>query len=389
MLTADSFLQSVHLHVPHTWGKINLSDVENKQIIDFIQLYETNDIAHIHTTVYNTASLLVLLNIFEDTMVKDFENNRKDVNSLYFRVLSQLFNSIDALPENIQDELQYMLLDHAVDGIRSKTAARIVKIPLIDTENTILIKCETKSKIQKEWAMIQKVKQKCGEYLIPYYDILDCQQNLCIFCKEKSNSIIVMKESGITLSRWILSNYNEGDIYFGNLTRIFLGVIDALYCLHQNGFYHGDVKPQNILITEKEDMFKVQLIDFEKSDILEIGKTTKSGTPEFKLHHESQVQTMDIEGVAIMIYVFLILRFPSMNEFRKYVKRTLPSIDNRSRHIFHEILSHDPRLEKLGYTIRGDVLISPNVLKMMQNYIFVLLGSSDKWFTKHDMVMAH
>ena len=65
--------------------------------------------------------------------------------------------------------------------------------------------------------MIQEIKEKCGEFLIPYYNVLDCSKNLCIFCKEKSDSIIVMKESGNTLLHWIDDNYNTDHIYFGKL----------------------------------------------------------------------------------------------------------------------------------------------------------------------------
>ena len=106
----------------------------------------------------------------------------------------------------------------------------------------------------------KKIKEKCGEYLIPYYNILDCQKNLCIFCKEKSNSIIVMKESGNTLLDWIRSNHSYYDnVYFEKLGRIFLDIIDGLFCLHHNNFYHVDVKPENILVSEIEDgLFKVQ-----------------------------------------------------------------------------------------------------------------------------------
>ena len=70
-----------------------------------------------------------------------------------------------------------------------------------------------------------------------------------------------------------------------------------------------------------------------------------------------------------MIYVFVILRLPNFYKFKKYVKR---------RDIFSQIISLDPKLEKLGYFMGGDLLFSNNVIKMMSNYVSVLLGTSDK-----------
>lgn len=384
MLPIESYLRSVKTFTPKKAHLAGISEAEINQFIEFIQIYEANDPEQIHKTVHSTASLMVLLNIFEDTMVRDYENNKASPDDLYFHILSQLFNSINDLPKIIQDELQYLLFDHVVGGIRKK-AAKIVKIPLISTNNTVLIKCETKDKAQAEWAMIQKIRETCGQFIIPYYDILDCKKNLCIFCTNNANSAIVMKESGNTLAHWITNNHNDGGIYFGKLVKIILAVIDALQCLHHNGFYHGDVKPQNILVTEKEDLFRVQLIDFEKSGTLEIGKTTKAGTPEFKIHHETPVNKIDIQAIAIIVYVFLILRLPNMHEFGKLVKTKLPGTDIKNRYIFEHILSVDSSLEKLGNSPETGFLISATVVKMMEHYFSVLLGHSSYWFSKHDL----
>ncbi len=389
MFHIDSYLSSINIFIPNN---VNLSDIPEEASIlikNFIKLYEISDQDQIENTIYNTASLMVLLNIFEDIMVKDYDNKKVNADTLYFNILSQLFNSINELPKDIQYELEDLLVDNSIGMVYSKRRqVRIVKIPLISTDNTILIKCESKKKIEKEWTMIQEIKEKCGEFLIPYYNVLDCSKNLCIFCKEKSDSIIVMKESGNTLLHWIDDNYNTDHIYFGKLLRIFLGIIEALYCLNSNGYYHGDVKPQNILVSEKDGFFKVQLIDFEKSGKLEENKTTKGGTAEYKLYTESEVNKIDIQGMAIMIYVFVILRLPNFYEFKKYVKRILPDIDLKRRDIFPQILSLDPKLEKLGYFMGGDLLFNNNVIKMMSNYVSVLLGTSDKWFTKSDMELG-
>ena len=383
MFPITSYIDSVKTFIPKKVDLSNIPEAANTLFVEFIKLQEISDKEKIEETIYNTANLMVLLNIFDDTMVKDYDNKKVNVDTLYFHVLSQLFNSFDQLPENIQYELEDLLGDNCLTGFSKRLVIRIVRIPLITTDNSILIKCETKEKIQKEWDMIQKIKEKCGEFIIPYYNVLDCQKNLCIFCKEKSNSIIVMKESGNTFLHWIRNNHSYNEVYFKKLGRIFLGIIEALYCLNSNGYYHGDVKPENILVSEKDGLFKVLLIDFEKSGIRDINKTTKAGTREYKLRRESNVTTIDIQGIAIMIYMYFIIRSPGPHEFKKKVEKSLPGFDIRDRDIFTQIFSLDPKLEKLGWTVVGDFSMEYDAL--LVNYMNVLLGHTNEWYTKSDM----
>ena len=383
MFPINSYVDSVRTFIPKKVDLSNIPEAANTLFVEFIKLQEISDKEKIIETIYNTANLMVLLNIFDDIMVKDYDNKKVNADTLYFHILSQLFNSFDELPENIQYELEDLLCDNCLTGFIKRLPIRIVRIPLITTDNSILIKCETEEKIKKEWDMIQKIKEKCGEFLIPYYDVLDCQKNLCIFCKEKSNSIIVMKESGNTFLHWIQNNHSYDEVYFKKLGRIFLGIIEALYCLNSNGYYHGDVKPENVLVSEKDGLFKVQLIDFEKSGIRDINKTTKSGTREYKVRRESNVTTIDIQGVAIMIYMYFIHRTPGPYEFKKKVKKSLPEFDVRERDIFTQIFSLDPKLEKLGWTVVGDFSMEYDAL--LVNYMNVLFGHTNEWYTKSDM----
>ena len=383
MFSIDSYIHSITTFIPKKVDLSNIPEAANTLFVEFIKLQEISDKGKIEETIYNTANLMVLLNIFEDTMVKDYDNEKVDVGTLYFNILSQLFNSMSELPENIQNELEYLLDDICLTVHSKRKATRIVRIPLISTDNTILIKCDTKEKIQKEWDIIQKIKEKCREFLIPYYNILDCQKNLCIFCIEKSNSIIIMKESGNTFINWIKNNHSYDEVYFEKLGKIFLDIIEALFCLHSNGYYHGDVKPENILVSEKDGLFKVQLIDFEKSGIMNINKSTKAGTKEYKLHSESKVNKIDIQGIAIMIYMFLVFRAPNAYTFTKIVKKILPEFDRNNRNIFPQIFSLDPKLQKLGWAVVG--CSSRNYDELLVNYINVLLGHTDTWFTKSDI----
>lgn len=379
MFSTKSYIDSVNTFTPKNINLSNIPEAANIIFVDFIKLPKISDKDKIEETIYLTGIIMVLLDIFEDTMVKDYDNKKVQVDSLYFNILAQLFNSIDKLPINIQNELEELIDDNCLAGY-NKMKASISRIPLI---NNILIKSDTKEKIQKEWDMIQKIKEKCGEFLIPYYDCIKLTEKSCIFCKKKSNSIIIMEESGNTLSHWIKNNHSYDNIYFEKLALIFLNIIEALFCLHQEGYYHGDVKPENILVSEKDGFFKVQLIDFEKSGIMDINKTTKAGTKEYKLHKESEVNKIDIQSVAIMIYMYLIFKSTGCYDFRRTIKRILPEFDLYNRNVFTQIFSLDPKLQKVGWTVVGGFSMTYDALLI--NYINVLLGLSDKWFTKSDM----
>lgn len=380
----ESYIDSVNTFTPRPLP--NLPEDAKRRIFEFIKLYESEDPDHIQRTVYDTGSLLVLLNVLDETMVKDYANKKVSIDALYFNILNQLLNSMNKLPIDIQDELHDLLGRHCLTRYTNRIPTRVIRIPLINSDKNILIKCETQAKITKEWTIIQQIKEKCGIFMIPYYELLDCEKNLCILCPNKSNSAIVMQEYGTTLEKWIQRQYRYDDpIYYGTLTKIFLKIIDALYCLHSNDFYHGDVKPNNIMVSGNFGEEEVKLIDFEKSGVLKNGvlddSTTKAGTDEYKLHKVSKVSMIDLEGVAIMLYVFVFLQCKDVCMFLEYVKKVYPSIP-KTRCIFPKIIALDPLLEDMR-SPGGSLGI--NAIRILEHYIHVLMGRKDKWFTSHDL----
>ena len=84
-----------------------------------------------------------------------------------------------------------------------------------------------------------------------------------------------------------------------------------------------------------------------------------------------------------MIYMYFIIRSPGPYEFKKKVEKSLPGFDVRDRDIFTQIFSLDPKLEKLGWTVVGDFSMEYDAL--LVNYMNVLLGHTNEWYTKSDM----
>ena len=84
-----------------------------------------------------------------------------------------------------------------------------------------------------------------------------------------------------------------------------------------------------------------------------------------------------------MIYMYFILRTPGPYEFIKKVKKSLAGVDIKDRDIFSQIFTLDPKLEKLGWAVEGYFSMEYDAL--LVNYMNVLFGHTDEWFTKSDM----
>ena len=63
-----------------------------------------------------------------------------------------------------------------------------------------------------------------------------------------------------------------------DLVNVFLVVAEALHEIHKAGFVHGDIKPNNVLVTEKGE---VKVIDFGQSCAIDTVKPRIQGTPDY------------------------------------------------------------------------------------------------------------
>ncbi|MCC7429292.1 sigma 54-interacting transcriptional regulator [bacterium] len=102
-----------------------------------------------------------------------------------------------------------------------------------------------------------------------------------------------------------------------NQTQILNQIAWVLQYLHSQNLIHGDLKPQNILVTENEGFYSVKLIDFGLSNFT---KSTKiSGTFEFLLPEEIekkdfQPQEKDFYALGVTIFQGIFGKTPFADE---------------------------------------------------------------------------
>jgi eukaryotic-like serine/threonine-protein kinase len=87
------------------------------------------------------------------------------------------------------------------------------------------------------------------------------------------------------------------------LVAIFLKVADALHAMHHMGFVHADIKPNNILASDKWD---VKIIDFGQSCAIGTVKTRIQGTPDFiapeQVHRDPLTPQTDMFNLGTTMY---------------------------------------------------------------------------------------
>lgn len=75
--------------------------------------------------------------------------------------------------------------------------------------------------------------------------------------------VIVMELcEGVTLRQWLADNRASG-VKKRDALRIFEALSKAVRDMHANGIVHRDIKPDNIIISEDDGEYKVQIIDFD------------------------------------------------------------------------------------------------------------------------------
>lgn len=92
------------------------------------------------------------------------------------------------------------------------------------------------------------------------------------FCKNESKDPVLITDfvKGRKLSQCykdIVEDYPE------ILPRIFLDICSAICYIHDRGYFHGDLSPNNVIVyhNEEVDEVKVHIIDFGLSDIIARG----------------------------------------------------------------------------------------------------------------------
>lgn len=121
---------------------------------------------------------------------------------------------------------------------------------------------------------------------------------------------------------------NQGNLSVNEILSLSLNFLSGLNCIHQNGMIHGDIKPQNILISDRNEAV---IADFGISVTLDSnGFTSLKGMTSIICPPEN-LYGNHIGSVATDIYHAGIVLFSLVNgiDFEKHVFSVLPVYENQ------------------------------------------------------------
>lgn len=112
--------------------------------------------------------------------------------------------------------------------------------------------------LKKEGRMMMKMseKDKKGRFVIPVY----------MYKEDKDMSYLVMEKMKMSMSD-IIKKVGEIDKY--SVRCIMIKLIQTLRFIHLFGICHGDIKPENVMISD--DYSKIYLVDFGLFKVFKIG----------------------------------------------------------------------------------------------------------------------
>jgi MAP/microtubule affinity-regulating kinase len=153
------------------------------------------------------------------------------------------------------------------------------------------------------------------------------RSNGCIF-------LVLEHCEGGTLLDFILSNKLKD---LSEVKRLFRQIVESISYLHRRGISHGDIKPDNIVLTTDGD---AKLIDFGYSKESLIGfdedksGTVKYSSPELFVSGFYDTQKSDIWSLGIILFVMATGRFPYSSSDDEVVREIIISgCLARSEHI--------------------------------------------------------
>ncbi|HVT96148.1 MAG TPA: serine/threonine-protein kinase [Acidobacteriaceae bacterium] len=178
--------------------------------------------------------------------------------------------------------------------------------------------------------------------------------------REASRPYLVMEWVPGRLLRRILAD--EGKLPQERAIRIVSGILEALAYIHQRGVVHRDLKPDNIMVDERDH---VKLIDFGIASkqgarrITYTGFSPALGTPDYIAPEQVQGkrgdQRSDLYAAGVMLYEMLTGKVPfsgpsplaAMNErlLRPPVppREVNPSISAQLQEVIYRALEREPR----------------------------------------------
>jgi eukaryotic-like serine/threonine-protein kinase len=156
-------------------------------------------------------------------------------------------------------------IGRGISGIirRSKCENYAIKVPIPD-KNGNMPRLDKEAEIM---ASILPHKNVCGI-------IRSMQINARIMC------IVMELIIGISLREWFDRLDFDGPIDWIKILCIFIQIFSGIAHLHEHRIFHGDIKPANIMIIERDDgTIEIKLVDFGESSHFGSIPQRETGSP--------------------------------------------------------------------------------------------------------------
>ncbi|MBM3991139.1 MAG: serine/threonine protein kinase [Planctomycetes bacterium] len=158
---------------------------------------------------------------------------------------------------------------------------------------------------------------------------------------QRGTLLVVECADGVPLKEWLRS---RGPLSPADARALGLQLVLALEAIHEHELVHGDIKPQNILVAEREDTFAVALVDGGVTTGMWSAKhlgehTALIGTPFYapieQFSGESPDKQSDIYNVATVLFECAtgVLPWPGktmLELFQAKLERGEPSMKRRA-----------------------------------------------------------
>jgi len=107
-------------------------------------------------------------------------------------------------------------------------------------------------------------------------------------------SIAMELIDGLTLREWLDALDFDDPIDWRKIISIFLQIFSGIAHLHEHRIFHGDIKPANIMIIEREDgTIEIKLVDFGNSSHFDSIPQQPTGSPMYSSPEIANEQGID------------------------------------------------------------------------------------------------
>jgi hypothetical protein len=146
------------------------------------------------------------------------------------------------------------------------------KVYINKANNTIIKYIDKKIEFDNEIKMLDILRLNCTN--------IKCNYFVNYIKYDKKQQYIHFNNAGIALNKFVNLTITE-------IESIRTQLLEAINELHKIDIFHGDIKPENILLSKSDTGYQLKLIDFGEATILENGsKSTKLNETWFNQNYE-------------------------------------------------------------------------------------------------------